>query len=371
MKNLEVRNPDPERQQKAREYGKLLRHLLFLELGIGAVLLLALLFTGASHQLAGFLPFASPWSAALYLLILAFSYGIMVAPLGFTRDFVLSHRYGLLTQNLTHWLKDKAKALALGLSLGLCIVVVIYWFMEHLPTLWWLATGLIMFLLSLLLTWLTPTIVIPLFFKLRPLEDGEIKQRLANMARRANVDVEDVLTMDLSSKASTANAMLSGWGKSRRVIISDTLLQGYSTDEIEVSFAHELGHHLHHDVPKLMAIQTVTFLLVFYLANLALKAGVVLFSFQGIDDVAGFPWLILVLAGVILVFQPLLGWYHRHIELAADKAALELSNNPQAFVSLMTKLTDQNLTEAEPGRWAKVLFYHHPTYNERVKLAYK
>jgi len=193
---------------------------------------------------------------------------------------------------------------------------------------------------------------------------------LVNLARRAGVDIEECLTMDLSSKATTANAMLSGWGKSRRIIFSDTLLQGYSWDEIEVTLAHELGHRLHHDIPKLIGIQAATFLLAFYLANLALRAGVVLFSFQGIIDIAGLPWLILVLAMLILVLQPALNWYNRRIEIAADETALALSNNPQAFIGLITKLTDQNLTEAEPGQWAKLLFYDHPTYNERVKLAH-
>lgn len=146
---------DPERQQKAREYGKLLRCLLSLELGIGAVLLLALLLTGASHWLVDFLPFASPWSAALYLLILAFGYGILMAPLSYYRDFVLARHYGLSTQDMAGWVKDKAKTLALGLLLGLCIAVVIYWLMSYLPTLWWLAASLIVFLLSLFLTCLT------------------------------------------------------------------------------------------------------------------------------------------------------------------------------------------------------------------------
>jgi STE24 endopeptidase len=266
-------------------------------------------------------------------------------------------------------MKDKVKALVLGLLLGLCLVIIIYWLMENLPALWWLAAGLIMFLLSLFLTWLTPTFLMPLFFKLKPLEDGELKEKLLNLSQRARVDIRECLTMNLSSKATTANAMLSGWGNSRRVIISDTLLQGYSMDEIEVTFAHELSHHLHHDIAKLMAIQTGTFLLVFYLANLCLKTGVVLFSFHGISDVAGLPWLILVLATLILVTRPALNWYNRRVELAADKTALQLSSNPQAFVSLMTKLTDQNLSEAEPAQWAKFLFYDHPTYSERLKLA--
>jgi len=148
------------------------------------------------------------------------------------------------------------------------------------------------------------------------------------------------------------------------------LLQGYSWDEIEVTLAHELGHRLHHDILKLIGIQAAIFLLVSYLANLALRAGVVLFSFQGISDIAGLLWIILVLAMLILVLQPALNWYNRRVEIAADETALALSNNPQAFVSLMTKLTDQNLTEAEPSRWARLLFFDHPTYNERAKSAH-
>lgn len=365
-----MKNPDPARQEQARKYNELCRCLLLLELGIGIALPLALLFTGASAELANFLAFPLPWSAALYLLILAASYGIILAPLSYYQDFVLPRRYSLSTQNFSGWLKDKAKAVALELLLGLCIVVVIYWLIETFPALWWLAAGLIMILLSLLLNWLTPTLFIPLFFKLKPLENVELKDRLTNLARRAKVNIGDVFSLDLSSKGTMANAMLAGWGKSRRVIISDTLLEGYSEDEIEVSFAHELGHYLHHDIPELMAIQAATFLLAFYLADLALRAGVALFSFQDISDIAALPWLILILAVFMMVLQPLLNWYKRRTELAADRTALELSDNPQAFVSLMTRLTDQNLQEAEPGRWAKILFYDHPLYRERVELAH-
>ena len=363
--------PDSARQQKAREYSTLLRRGLFLQFGISTALLLALLFTNASARLVSLLPFLSPWSAALYLLIMALGFGVILAPLDYYHGFILPHRYGLSTQNVTSWLRDRAKALALGLLLALCLIMIIYWLMENFPALWWLAVGLIMFLLSLVLTWLTPSFLIPLFFKLKPLEEGELKEKLLHLAKGAGVNIKDVFSINLSSKATTANAMLSGLGKSRCIIFSDTLLQGYSWDEIEVTLAHELGHHCHHDIAKLMAIQTVTLLLAFYLADLALKAGIILFSFQGISDVVALPWLVLVLAMLILMFQPLLNWYNRHIELAADKVALELSKNPKAFINLMTKLTDQNLSEAEPSRWAKFLFYDHPTYNERVNLAYE
>jgi STE24 endopeptidase len=362
--------PDPARQQKAREYGRLLRRGSFIELGIGLILLLVLLFTPASTTLASFLVFPSPWSVVLYLLTLAAGYGVIAAPLSYYYGFILPHRYGLSKQNLTSWLKDKVKASGLQLLLGSCLIIIVYWLIGNLPALWWLAAAVIMFSVSLILTWLTPTFLIPLFFRLKPLEEGELKERLVNLARRVGVDISECLTMDLSSKATTANAMLSGWGKSRRIIFSDTLLQRYSWDEIEVTLAHELGHRLHHDIPKLIGIQAATFLLAFYLANLTLRAGVVLFSFQGIGDIADLPWLILVLAVLILVLQPALNWYNRRVEIKADETALALSNNPQAFIGLMTKLTDQNLTEAEPSQWAKLLFYDHPTYNERVKLAH-
>jgi STE24 endopeptidase len=370
-KSLREFAPDPARQQKALKYHKLQRRGLFLELGIGFILLLAFILTPASNTLSNLLAFPSPWSAAIYLLILAGGYGVITAPLSYYYGFILPHRYSLSKQGLISWLKDKFKASGLELMLGLCLVIILYWLIGNFPVLWWLAAGLIMFLISLILTWLTPTFLIPLFYKLKPLEEGGLKEKLVGLARKAGVNIKECLIMDLSSKATTANAMLSGWGKSRRIIFSDTLLQAYSWDEIEVTLAHELGHRLHHDIPKLIGIQTAAFLLAFYLTNLALRAGVPLFSLQGVNDIAGLPWLILVLAILSSVLQPALNWYNRRIEIAADKTALALSNNPQAFISLMTRLTDQNLSEAEPSRWVKLLFYDHPTYNERIKLAHK
>lgn len=360
---------DPERQEKAREYDWLSRRLLLLDLGTAFFFLLALLFTGASAALAYWLSFPLPWAAALYLLILVVGYGVIMGPVSYYEDFLLPRRYGLSNQNLSGWLRDRARALALGLLFCLSLVTVVYWLMDCLPSLWWLATGLIVFLVSLLLTWLTPTVLVPLFFKLKPLEDGELKERLANLAKTAGIDIKRVLVMNLSSKSTTANALVAGWGGSRRIILSDTLLRGYSVDEIEVTLAHELGHHLHHDFAKLMSIHALALLLAFYCADLALRAGVVLLSFQGMNDLAALPWLILILAMLILFLQPLLNWYNRRTELEADRAALQLSNNPQAFVSLMTKLTDQNLQQAEPGHWAKLLFHDHPSYRERVILA--
>ena len=370
LRNLTQVRPDPGRQQEARQYAKLERRGWFLELGLGLTLLIIFLVTPASTWLASRLAFPTPWSAALYLLIIAAAYRVVTAPLSYYYGFALPHRYGLSKQSLAGWLTDKVKSSALQLSLGLCLVVVLYWLMWRLPTLWWLAAAAVVALASVVLTWLTPILVVPMFFRLKPLPESTLKDRLANLARRAGVNIADCLTIDLSKKATTANAMVTGWGRSRRIIFSDTLLEQYSWDEIEVTLAHELAHRIHRDIPRVMGVQIVAFLLTFYLAHLALRAGAALFSFQGISDVAALPWLILVLVAVNLVLQPVLNWLSRRVEMAADRTALALTNNPRAFVTLMTKLTDQNLAEAEPSRWAKLLFYDHPTYNERVRLAH-
>ncbi len=119
-----------------------------------------------------------------------------------------------------------------------------------------------------------------------------------------------------------------------------------------------------------MGIQAVTCLLAFCLANLALGAAVALFSLQGMSDIPGLPWLIPSLAMLFLLLQPALDWCSHRLDRAADKTALTLTSNPKPFIALMARLTDQNLTEAEPSHWTKLLFYDHPPYNERVELAH-
>jgi STE24 endopeptidase len=360
---------DIERQEKAKEYAKLMKWLSLVELVVVGALLLVLVFGGISAKLSYFLIFPQPWASALYFVILVVGLGIITMPLTYYQGFVMPHRYGLSNQRIGAWLVDGAKASALVILLGLAIVIVVYWLLDRFPDIWWLWAGILLVLLSLLLTWLTPTLLLPLFSKLEPLGDVELRQRLTNLAERARTQTGGVFTIDLSSKGTTANAMLSGLGKSRSIILSDTLLQQYSTEEVEVILAHELGHHLHRDIPKLIAIQAVIVLLALFLVDLILKASLIPFGFQGISDVAAFPLLTLSLAVFGLVIMPLVNTYSRYIETSADEAALELTANPKAFVTAMTKLTDQNLAVAKPSRWVEFLFYDHPPYTKRVSLA--
>ena len=358
-----------KRQKLAREYTRITRRLSLIEMALIGAILLVLVFGGLSVRLSHFLAFPQPWASALYFLILAVGLSIITMPLTYYQGFILPHRYGLSHQKLPAWLSDRAKASALSLILGLAVVIPVYWLLDHFPDIWWLWTAAFLFLLSVLLSRLTPTLLLPIFFKLEPLRDAKLKKRLKNLAKRAKSPISRVLTMNVSSKGTTANAMLAGMGRTRSIILTDTMIQKYSSDEIEVVLAHELGHHIHRDIPKLIAVQAAVILLALYLSNLVLRASLTPLGFQGMADVAALPLLFLSLAVLTMIITPFINAFSRHVEAAADQAALELTHNPQAFIAAMTRLTNQNLSVAKPGRWQELLFYDHPPYTKRVGQA--
>jgi STE24 endopeptidase len=357
------------RQKLARQYARLMMRLSLVQSTVVGAIFLALLFSGFSVKLGHFLAFPQPWASAVYFIILVAGLGIILMPLNYYQGFILPHRFGLSHHKLSGWLVDRGKAFALSFLLGLALVIVVYWLLKYLPGSWWLWAAIVVVLVSLILSRLTPTLLLGIFFKLEPLADKRLKRRLINLAKRAKAPTLGVYTMNLSSKSTTANAMLAGLGRTRRIILTDTLLQKYTPDEIEVVLAHELGHHIHKDVPKLIAVQAAIIFLGLFLSSLILRASMMPFGFNGVADAAALPLLFLSVAVLTMTVTPFVNAYSRHVEAAADEAAIELTDKPRAFVSAMTRLTNQNLSVANPSRWVELLFYDHPSYTKRVNSA--
>ena len=357
------------RQEQAREYAKAGRRLVFGDLALAGALLLLLVFSGFSLRLTGLLTLPIVSAASIYFVILMLGYGVLSAPLSYYGGFVLPHRYGLSIQTFGGWLGDKAKSGVLSLIFGAGIVAAVYWFITSFPQTWWLLGWGLVVLLSSILTTLAPIFIVPLFFKMKPLDDNELELRLEKLAQRAMTRVRGIYAIELSSKGTTANAALMGLGNTKRIALSDTLLQQYSPPEIEIITAHELGHHRHGDTLRLLVIQSAILLVGFYVADLALNASVLPLGFNGISDIAALPLLMLIFAAFSLVVIPLLNSYTRHLEMVADDYALRLTGNPKSFIDAMTKLTDQNLAEAQPSRWVELLIYDHPSYHRRVEHA--
>jgi STE24 endopeptidase len=174
----------------------------------------------------------------------------------------------------------------------------------------------------------------------------------------------------LGDKTSKANAALTGIGNSRRILVSDTMLSQYSDDEIEVVLAHELAHHVHGDIWKGIAFETVLVLAGFYFASWLLRMAGPAAGLRGADDVAGLPILLLAAGAVSLVMLPLAHAMSRGYERRADRFALTLTRNTPAFVSAMKRLGAQNLAEEEPSRIVQWLFYSHPPIRDRIAAAH-
>jgi STE24 endopeptidase len=369
---------DADRQQKAREYARIRHRLLLVDLAIAAIGVLIVLLSGLGIWLRNVLqpltwqPVSGwfPWQVLLYFLILILAYQIINAPLSYYSGFVLPHRFGLSTMTLKGWLLDVFKGLALGLILEIFVIELVYVLLATQPQTWWLWVALTMLFFTVVMANLTPVLILPLFYKFTPLPEGELMQRLLALAERARTKVRGVFTMHMSDKTTAANAALMGLGNTRRIVLGDTMLDRYTPDEIEVVLAHELGHHVHHDIWKLIASQSVLTLGGLYLANLVLHWAVdTQHYYRSLADPATIPLILLLTAAFGLIVMPLSNGYSRSIEYQADEYALQTTRKVEPFKSAMTRLANQNLADVEPSPLIEFLLHDHPSIRKRLRHA--
>jgi STE24 endopeptidase len=342
------------------------------------VFLVALLITGASglfrtaaEWVASWLPwpFAPAGAVALFSAGLAVTVHAIELPFAWYQSYWLERRYGLSTQILPHWLADHVKAAVASCAVMIGGLSVVYLSMRWAPERWWAVSAALFVVAMVGLARLAPVILLPIFYRVRPLARPELSARLLRLAAQAGAPVIGAYEWALSGHTRKANAALAGIGRSRRILISDTMLDGYSEDEIEVVLAHELSHHVHHDLWRGMAMQAATIVAGFYVAAAVLTRAVPWLGLRGLADVAGAPLLLLVAGVFSFAMLPLGNAMSRAQERRADRFALRLTRNPAAFVTAMRRLSQQNLAEERPSRLARWLFYSHPPMRERIEAA--
>jgi STE24 endopeptidase len=219
------------------------------------------------------------------------------------------------------------------------------------------------------LVFVTPYVLVPLFFKIQPLADLATVERIQALVERAGTPVRDVCSLDFSRRTAEANAAVIGLGRSRRVVIADTLLAEFTPDEVDAVVAHELGHHVHRDVQLLLLGNAVVMWLGLAVGARIAPAALPVLSLPGLDYVPGYPVLFAVVELFFLILSPLLNWWSRRLESNADRFALQLTRHPEAFAAAMQRIGCQNLIESHPPRWSEVLLASHPALHRRVDLA--
>jgi STE24 endopeptidase len=371
---MEQVNIDPQRQEQARRYARLQRRLMLVELGIGLLYVLAWLLLDWSQALKSVL---LDWTSDPWLLVagfgLVFGVGLSLLdlPLSYYSGYILPHRFGLSNQTLPGWISDQVKGALLAGIFGGIVLEIIYGFLRQFPETWWLWTAAFLLVFNVILANLAPVLLMPIFYKFVPLsqERHDLAERLVRLAEKAGARVRGVYQFDMSRRTKAANAALTGLGNTRRIILGDTLLNEFSDDEIETVLAHELGHHVHKDIPIGILVESGLTLAGLYLAALGLRWGVSVFGFSSPADIAALPVFMLVIGAYSLVTMPLGNAFSRWRERRADAYALHTTQKPRAFASAMTRLANQNLAELDPEPWVVWLLYSHPPLKERIARA--
>ncbi|MEX1127163.1 MAG: M48 family metalloprotease [Vicinamibacterales bacterium] len=344
-------------EPKSSRYHRLKRRAGFAA-GCGTVLLLA-----------GLLWLRPSLPLTLYVVMLVALHELIALPVAFYRSFVLERRYELSTETARAWLRDHLKAVGITLAFALVAAHVVYALIAWSPVYWWLPAAAAATAATVLLTTLAPVLLFPLFYTFTPLDRPQLTGRLVALSTRAGVPVLGVYAWGLGAKTRRANAALVGSGATRRILLSDTLLAEYSDDEIEVILAHEIAHHVHHDIRNGILLEFGLLLAASCAASAALLAWWHPLGLSGPADPAGMPLLLLAGGAVTLAAAPLVHAFSRANERRADRFALALTGLREPFVSAMRRLGAQNLIEEEPSRLTVWLFHTHPPIEQRVAAA--
>jgi STE24 endopeptidase len=355
----------------ARRYHDWRLLCFFLGLALHFLLLGGLVLTGLSEIFWRFSAGAPPgaWRDGAYFALI-FSYlSVGSTPLDMASGYFLEKRFGLSRQSAGAWLADHLKKNALSLGLFLLTASCFFGAIRTWPSQGWWVLGLGWFLLAGTLTTVFPVCVVPLFYPTRPLGDAALKKDLLEWCRLLRMPVLDIYEIAFSKKTTKANAALVGFGKTRRVLLADTLLRHFTPEEIKMVLSHEIGHQVRRHLLKGLFWEFVLTLSGFWTLFRLSDAVAKMAGVPALSDARALPFLLLLAFAASLGVLPLRNGLSRHYEREADRYAWTVFPSAETFVSLMRKLAEQNLTVEAPPRWEEILLHDHPSVERRIGAA--
>lgn len=336
----------------------------------GTIVLLVILFSG-------FLPFVfhffehhhgiSAWTMAACLFTVGFAMSLPGLPFDWYGQFRLEERFGFNTNTQKTWWLDRVKGLLLAAVLGYPLLVLILKIVEWTGAMWWLWAWGALMAFQLLMLVLAPVVIMPLFNKFTPLPEGALRERLLKLAQRTGFVANSIQVMDGSKRSRHSNAFFTGFGRFRKIVLFDTLIQQLSESELEAVLAHEIGHYKKKHIPKMLLFSTLTSLVGFYVISVLARQEwfYSAFGFQP-GNIAPVLLLFALLSGVVMFwFSPLTHWWSRRYEYQADAYAANVMNESTSLIGALRKLNEKNLSNLTPHPVYSGFYYSHPTLLER------
>lgn len=309
---------------------------------------------------------------AAWLVITVSLHLVVSFPLSYYSGHVLEHRFGLSNLTAGDWLLRYAKRNLLCLAFFLLMFVGLYWLIWSCGRWWWLIAAFAFFGVNVLLGQLVPLVILPLFYKIKRVDRPELSERLMRLAEGTGLSIEGVYQLDLSEETAKANAMLAGLGNTRRVLLGDTVLKQFTPEEIEVIFAHEIGHHIFRHIPKMILASILYSAAGFWICDQLVLAWAR--QWEPMVDHSTLPTftlplVMLILTAFSLLLEPVQNLISRQFERQCDRFALERTGMRSAYVSAFRKLARLNKDDPHPPALEVFLFHSHPPISERLAMA--
>jgi len=295
-----------------------------------------------------------------YFFVLGISWELISFPAGWA-SYRVERAFGLSKQTLGKWLVDQMKGWAVGAVLGVVVLTALFYTVRLFGDQWWLAAATFLVLFSILLAQLAPVLLLPLFFKLKPLPAGELKERLLALCLKFKVEVKEIYHLGMGEKTEKGNAAFTGLGRTKRILIGDTLYEKYPPEQVEAVFAHELGHQVHNDLWKGIGFSTFWIYLGFFVTQ---------WIFGGMSEEIARPLGMLIFFLVFSLVQIPVGalqaMYSRSRERAADRFAAETTGLGKPLADSLERLTFQNWGYFKPHPLVEFFTYSHPAPWRRI-----
>lgn len=359
-----------EAHQKAADYTIEKGRLGIIDSIIGIIVLLCLTIGGVINAAFVFwtAQVASPlWAgiAALGSVFLIMS--VIEIPISLYQTFVIEEKYGFNKSTLKQFIKDHLIQLALSVAIGVPILALILWVMESVGALWWFWAWLIILSFSLLMSWLFPTVIAPLFNKFTPMQEGSLKDRIQGLLARCGFNSQGIFIMDGSKRSGHGNAYFTGLGNNKRIVFFDTLVESLDEEELEAVLAHELGHFKRKHVIKMLCASSVMSLI-----GLAVLGWLInqpwFYAGLGVEqpsNAAALLLFLLVSPAFTFFMQPISAYFQRKFEFEADDFA---ASNAKAakMISGLVKLYEENASTLTPDPLYSAFHYSHPPAAIRI-----